>query len=77
MRLFHITETELLRLVRYLYGITDSGDYLGVTFDKYLRHDLGIRTFETDTYFYLKDDEVDLNGIAGSYVDDCIIGGNE
>lgn len=59
----------LLRIVKFLYGLSDSGDYWYETFSKHLRKDFRMEPSTGDMYFYYRKVNGKLSGIIGSYVD--------
>lgn len=67
-----VTEQQLLRLKKPLYGICDSGDYWYDTFNRFTLNDLKLKALKGDmAVFYGKGGEC-LSGMLGSYVDDCL-----
>ena len=77
LKFFGIQDRQLLRLKRALYGVTDAGDYWGVTFDRHVKQDLKMQPIETDPSLYIKLCNGQFSGLLGSYVDDCLLGGDE
>lgn len=45
---FNPKEDGVLKILPLLYGLTDSGDYWKVTFNKNVREDLGMESASTD-----------------------------
>lgn len=72
---FGISEGQVLRLVRALYGITDAGDYWNSTMDNHIKTDLGMNPLETDPSLYIPEGKGDISGLLGAYIDDCLLGG--
>ena len=77
LKFFGIHDGQLLQLIRAFYGVTDAGDYWGVTFDKHVKQDLEMEPTEVDPSLYIKKSNGQLSGLLGSYVDDCLHGGDE
>ena len=77
LKFFGIQDRQLLRLKRALYGVTDAGDYWGVTFDRHVKQDLQMQPIETDPSLYIKLCNGQFSGLLGSYVDDCLLGGDK
>ena len=74
---FRVTEDFLLQKIRALYGVTDAGDYWGVTSDKHIKDDLSMVPTEIDPSLYIKEGPEDTDGLVGSYVDDSLLCGDE
>lgn len=67
----------LLRLNKPLYGIHDSGDYWGSTFECHVRSDLGMEPTTGDISLYTKEKSGVIIGLLGIYFDDCFFAGND
>lgn len=76
-KLFELTEDEVLRLLKPLYGVCDAGDYWNATFTTHFKVDRGIKSTTGDPSLFVKYGSDDVDGIAGNYVDDNFLGGNE
>lgn len=74
---FELGEDQILKLLRPLYGLSDSGDYWGATFSKHLKEDLGMETTTTDGAFFFKKVAEKLQGMTATYVDDTLQAGDE
>lgn len=73
--LFGLLTDYLLKLVKPLYGLCDSGDYWNITIDDHLKHDLCMTKAVSDVSLYFKFKGDQLYGITGNYVDDNINAG--
>lgn len=69
---FHLASNQLLKILKPLYGISDSGDYWHSTFSNHLIHDLRMTTCTGDLYLFFKVVDGKLRGMTGAYVDDTI-----
>lgn len=74
---FELREDQILKLLRPLYGLSDSGDYWGATFSKHLKEDLGMETTTLDPAFFFKKVKEKLKGMTATYVDDTLQAGDE
>jgi len=74
---FELEDGDLLRLLKPLYGVADSGDYWDVTFATHVKEDLGMSPLTGDPALFIKRDEDNVDGMLGAYVDDTCMGGNE
>lgn len=72
---FEIEGRKLLKLLRPLYGLSDSGDYWNTTFSEHIKKSLGMTTTLEDYSFFFKKARGQLTGLLGSYVDDVISAG--
>lgn len=77
MEHFGITQDQILKLRRPIYGMKDAGDYWGVTVDAHARKDLQLEPLRGDPSLYIKRNEEDVDGLMGMYVDDGCLAGNE
>lgn len=75
--LFGLLEDQLLRLVKPLYGLCDSGDYWNETIDEHLSKDLGMIRAKSDISLFFKFKNDRLIGITGNYVDDNVNAGDQ
>ena len=71
-REFRLSHDKLLRLLKPLYGLSDSGDYWHVTFTRHLTEELGMTHTTGDLSLFFKVIHDELSGITGAYVDDTI-----
>lgn len=67
---------KLLKLLKPLYGLTDSGDYWFSTFTSHVANDLTMRPCISDAALFFKEIHAHLSGLIGTYVDDTIGAGN-
>ena len=74
---FKLQDGELLKLLKPLYGVADSGDYWDATFATHVKEDLGMSPMTGDPALFIKQDKDNIDGILGAYVDDTCMGGNE
>lgn len=73
-REFELAPNQLLKLLKPLYGLPDSCDYWHTTFAAHIENDLGM-VADQSTFF--KHVSGKLTGLAGTYVDDRLIAGDE
>ena len=74
---FELSKDQLLKLLKPLYGLADSGDYWDKTFSRHLTDDLGMRPCVCDPALYgMKIDEK-LLGLCTTCVDDALQAGND
>lgn len=73
---FNLSEDNLLRLLKPLYGLSDSGDYWHSTFSNHLQHDLNMTQTTGDLSLFFKAIEGKLRGLTGAYVDDTLGAGD-
>lgn len=76
-REFELNPDQLLQLLKPLYGLPDSGDYWHTTFAQHIEKDLGMTRMVGDLSTFFKYIRGRLAGIAGTYVDDCLMTGND
>jgi hypothetical protein len=62
----------MLKLIRPLYGLADSGDYWGKTLLTHITEDLEIISTIGDPALFYKRQAVILKGVAANYVDDIL-----
>ena len=74
---FNLGADQLLKLLKPLYGLSDSGDYWHVTFANHLQHDLGMISTAGDLSLFFKMVNGKLPGVTGAYVDDTIRTGTD
>ena len=67
---FGLASNELLKLLKPLYGISDSGDYWHERFKLHLRKDLLMKQTDGDLALWFKGVGKALQGLIGVYVDD-------
>ena len=72
-----IPSGHLLKLLKPIYGLADSGDIWNTTFSKHLQEDLGMQRAQTDMSMFFKRDRKELTGIEATYVDDSLAVGDE
>lgn len=68
---------KVLKLLKPLYGLAESGDYWGRTFRNHLEKKLGMQSIVADPSFYFQKREKKLNGLCATYVDDTLHAGNK
>lgn len=74
---FEMEGNTLLKLLRPLYGLSDSGDYWHTTFSDHIKNDLDMKETVADYSFFFKKARGKLLGLMGTYVDDTITSGSE
>lgn len=72
---FGLGSDKLLKLLRPLYGLADSGDYWGATFSQHITKELGMEPTIGDSAFFYKNDGGRLVGMTTTYVDDALQAG--
>lgn len=72
---FRLNSDQLLRLLKPLYGLFESGDYWHETFFRHLQHDLRMQPTAGDFSFFVKVVSGKLQGMMGTYVDDTLCAG--
>ncbi len=65
----------MLKLLRPLYGLADSGEYWHATFAKHLTHDLGMKAVSRNMLFFRGARE-QVTGQLASYVGDVLACGD-
>lgn len=73
---FRLPKDTLLKLLKPLYGLSDSGDYWYSTFTRHLKDDLHMTPTFSDPALFFKVIHGQVTGLIGSYVDDTISAGN-
>lgn len=63
---------QILKLLRPLYGLSDSDDYWGATFNKRLTEDIGMNATTTDDYSSSNELWRKEQTLAATYVDDAL-----
>jgi len=66
----------LLKILRPLYGLADSGDYWHATFAKHLKNTLGMSNVASDMSLFFRKARGRLTGLTASYVDDTLACGD-
>lgn len=74
---FELESTHVLKLLRPLYGLADSGDYWNATYSDHIRKDLNMELSATDMSFFFKKVRGKICGLLGTYVDDTIFCGDK
>lgn len=69
---FNLSKNQLLKLLKPLYGLSDSGGNWHAMFSKHLIRVLSMAPTSGDLPFFLKTGEGKLKGMTGAYVDDTI-----
>lgn len=72
---FGLGPDKLLKLLRPLYGLADSGDYWGATFSRHITEQLGMTPTIGDAAFFYKNEGGRLVGLTSTYVDDALQAG--
>lgn len=68
----NLKEWQLLKLVKPLYGLTDSGDYWHNTMANHLIRDSFMKLITGDMARFSKTANSNLHGMIGTHVDDSI-----
>jgi hypothetical protein len=68
---------QLLKLLRPLYDLADSGEYWGRTLSNHLRKDLGMKSTNGHHALFFKSIEEKLSGLCATYVDYTLQAGDQ
>jgi hypothetical protein len=74
---FKLNCDQVLKLLRPLFGLADAGDYWKATMSRHVRYDLGMNPTAGNISLFTKHADSELCGIAGTYVDDPLLSGND
>ena len=69
---FHLGPKQMLKLLRPLYGLADSGDYWGRTLRYHLESTIRMQSTTTDGALFFQLLGNKLSGLCATYVDDCL-----
>ena len=69
---FELAPNQLLKLLKPLYVLADSGDYCGQTFSQHLADDLGMIPTTIDPALYSKIVDNRLIRLCATFVDDTL-----
>lgn len=72
-----LTDSQLLEILRLLYGLADSGDYWHGTFLRHLKSDLGMQSTACNLSLFYKHIQSTLKGLVATHVDDNLSTGNK
>ncbi len=70
-----IPADSVLKLLKPLYGLADSGDYWHSTFQKHIKQDIGMENTAADMSLFFKRAHKSLRGLLATYVDDTLCTG--
>lgn len=73
---FEVEENNLLKLIRHLVGLSDSGDYWNTEFSDHIRDDLQMKSKVADYGFFFRKFRGKLMGLMRTYVGDRIATGS-
>lgn len=74
---FELRANQLLKRLRPLYGLADSGDYWNKNFAQHIKNDLKMCSTAQDISFFFKKASQKLKGLIGTYVDDTLFTGDQ
>lgn len=74
---FNLASNIVLKLLKPLYGLTESGDSWFDKFTSFLKGKLGLQSTATDLSFFYHTPEDSLQGLMGVYVDDSLSAGTD
>jgi hypothetical protein len=74
---FELNANQVLKLLRPLYGLADSGDYWGSTLLNHLKKELGMKQTVGNPAMFFKMLDSKLQGMCATYVDDALHAGNK
>ena len=74
---FELNQDKLLKLIKPLYGLADSGDYWGRTISNHIKQDLNMTETTGDGAFFFKCIRGKLDGMCITYVDDALQAGTK
>lgn len=69
---FHLSKDTLLKLLKPLYGLCDSGDYWYSTITNFITDDMHMQPKLSDAALFFKLTNGSISGLLGTYVDDAI-----
>lgn len=72
----HLNHDQLLKLLKPLYGLPDSGDYWARTMKHHLVQQMGMTPTLGDKSFFFKHIRDELHGLCATYVDDALQAGD-
>ena len=74
---FELNQGKLLKLLKPLYGLADSGDYWGRTIRNHIKEDLNMTGTTSDGAFFFKCIRDKLDGMGITYVGDALQAGTK
>jgi Reverse transcriptase (RNA-dependent DNA polymerase) len=74
---FELNASQVLKLLRPLYGLADSGDYWGSTLLNHLKEELGMKQTVGDPAMIFKVFDNKQQGVCATYVDDALHTGSK
>ena len=74
---FDLSSGQLLKLLRPLYGLADSGDYWNATFESHIKEYFGMQATAGGMSFFFKKVHQKLSGLLGTYLDDSFLAGDK
>lgn len=74
---FKLKENQLLKLLKPLYELSESGDYCHITMKNHLVNDPKMHPLAGDLAYFIRIIHGRLSGMIGTYVDDFIEAGND
>jgi Reverse transcriptase (RNA-dependent DNA polymerase) len=74
---FELRPDQVLKLLKPLYGLSDSRDYWEATMRRLFDEDLGMTGLTGDAAMFIKTNRGELSGMICSYVDDLLQAGNQ
>lgn len=74
---FELNKNQIMKLLKPLYGLSDSGDYWDKTMSDHLRNELGMNIATGGDGLFFKALDKDLKGICATYVDVALFAGNK
>ena len=69
---FELAPDKMIKLLKALYCLADSGDYWGKTLSEHLRKDIGMKSTLGDEALLSKRVDKKLTGLCATYVDDIL-----
>ena len=74
---FNLSAESLMHLLKSIYGLTDAGDYWGITITRFAKDDMQMTPTTLDISLFFKVVLDKLCGLSGFFVDDGIHSGTE
>jgi hypothetical protein len=74
---FDLNANQVLKLLRQLYGLANSGDYWRSTLLNHLKEELGMKQTVGDPAMFFKMLDSKLQGMCATHVDDALHAGNK
>jgi hypothetical protein len=74
---FELGSDAVLKLMKSLYGLCDSGDYWSKTLSDHLQNDFDIKSTTGDPVMFYKAVNDKIAGVTSAHVDDLLMAGTK